>query len=407
MSFLFRTTIISLMIVAALFLAGCRRAAPPDENAPQAPVKAAEAESVELAEWIDLIGSTQPLPDQTARITAIVPGRVVGVLQGEKGKALVEGQHVGRDDVIVQLDDRIARAQLEEIEELKNQAELAQKLAKLDLDRLEKLYPVNTDPRSIPLVSKIEIEQATLKLKDAESKQRGAQARKKSLAVELEHYKLCSPISGTLGTLQIAPGQTLSAGTTVAEVVNLDVIDVVAFASPHLAAKLDLGQNAKLRGRNQSESDQDSFEGTITYIAKQAQSETGNFLVKARFTNKNQRHRANQVVRLDVEIQKKKSRLVIAESVLMEDHDPPYVVIAQEVETKKNNDGGEEKLGKARKVFAYLGVRDRERGTVEILRLEDPQTKEAIPVGKTLFILEGGLGLHDGDQMRIEKAKNP
>ena len=118
--------------------------------------------------------------------------------------------------------------------------------------------------------------------------------------------------------------------------------------------------------------------------------------------------RVNQVVRrLDVETQKEKNRLVIKESALMEDQDPPFVVIAQDVEVKKNKDGHDEKIGKARKVNAYLGVRDREHRTVEILRLEDPEKKEAIPVAGTLFILDGGHGLHDGDLVKIEEAKHP
>src|SRR5205807_4553632 len=132
----------------------------------------------------------------------------------------------------------------------------------------------------------------------------------------------------------------------------LDIIDVVSFASPHVTAKLRLGQNARLLAKDQAEADKDTPTGTITYIGVQAQAETGGFLIKARFANKDLRFRANQVVRLDVETQKEKKRLVIKESALLEDHDPPFVVIAQDVEIKKNKDGHVEKVGKARKVHA-------------------------------------------------------
>jgi RND family efflux transporter MFP subunit len=419
-------------LACTLFLAGCHRAvAPADENVPMAPVKAAAPEAVELAEWSDLIASTQPLPDQMARITSTVPGPVVRVLRDGKGKSLVEGQRVDKDQVIAQLDDRVARAQrdktvamIEELQEMKIQADLAKQLAQLDFDRLQKLYPVNTGPGQGGLISKIEIEKARLALQDSESKQKAAQAKEKSLRLELksldvhlEYHELRAPLNGYLGALQVAPGQTLSAGTIVAEVVNLDEIDVVAFASPHAAAKLRVGQDAKLIGKDhqpeaQATGRHDAVKGTITYIAVQAQSETGNFLIKARFPNKDLRYRSNQVVRLDVETQKKKQRLVISESALMEDHDPPFVVIAEDVQTKKNKDGEDEKIGKARKLHAYLGVRDRVNHTVEILRLEDPEKKEAPAVANTLFIVEGGHGLHDGDPVKIdlvkaEEAKHP
>ncbi len=407
-------------IAATFFLAGCQRTAPPEENVQLAPVKAASAESVNLSEWTDLIGSTQPLPDQTARITTTVPGLVLRVLVDGKGRSIVEGQRIDKDQVIAQLDDRAARAQrdrtlalIDEVKELKIQADLANKLARLDLDRLEKLHPVTADLNSFPLVSKIELEKTRLILLDSESKQKAAQAKEKALREELKsldvtlaYHDLRAPIPGYLGTLQIVPGQTLSAGTTIAEVVNLDAIDVVAFASPHITAKLRPGQRAKLLAKDQAEADEKTPAGTITYIGVQAQSETGNFLIKARFANKDLRFRANQVVRLDVETQKEKKRLVIKESALMEDSDPPFVVIAQDIEMKKDKDGHEDKVGKARRVHAYLGVRDREHRTVEILRLEDPEKKEAIPVANTLFILEGGHGLHDGDPVKIEEAKH-
>jgi RND family efflux transporter MFP subunit len=419
-----RSAILSNLLSGIAFtfvIAGCHRPAPPEENVQLAPVKAAAAESVELSEWTDLIGSTQPLPDQTARITTPVPGLVLRVLSDGKGKSIVEGQRIDKDQVVAQLDDRGARAQrdrtlamIDEVKELKIQADLANKVAHLDLERLQKLFPITADSGSVPLVSKIELEKTRLALQDSESKQKGAFAKEKalreelkSLEVTLAYHELRSPISGYLGTLQIVPGQTLSAGATVAEVVNLDTIDVVAFASPHITTKLRFGQNARLLVRDQSEADKETPAGTIVFIGVQAQAETGNFLIKARFPNKDLRFRANQVVRLDVETQKEKKRLVIKESALMEDNDPPFVVIAQDVEVKKNKDGHDEQIGKARKVHAYLGVRDREHRTVEILRLEDPEKKEAIPVAGTLFILEGGHGLHDGDLVKIEEAKHP
>ena len=424
MNFLRRNAILPALlsgIAFTSFMAGCHRPAPPEENVQLAPVKAASAESVDLTEWTDLIGSTQPLPEQTARITATVPGLVQLILADGKGKPIIEGQRIDKDQVIAQLDDRGARAlhdrtlaMIDEVKELKIQADLANKLAKLDLERLEKLYPVTADPSSVPLVSKIELEKTRLTLLDSESKQKAAQAKEKALREELKsldvtlaYHELRSPIPGYLGTLQIVPGQTLSAGTTIAEVVNLDNVDVLAFASPHITTKLSLGQNARLLARDQQEANKDTPAGTIIYIGVQAHPETGNFLIKARFPNKDLRFRGNQVVRLDVETQKEKRRLVVKETALMEDHDPPFVVIAQDVEMKKNKDGHDEKIGKARKVYAYLGVRDREHCTVEILRLEDPEKKEAIPVAGTLVVLEGGHGLHDDDLVKIEEAKHP
>ena len=53
------------------------------------------------------------------------------------------------------------------------------------------------------------------------------------------------------------------------------------------------------------------------------------------------------------------------------------------------------------------GVRDRVNQKVEILRLEDPEKKEAIPVAGAEFIVEGGHGLRTGDALKIEEARHP
>jgi multidrug efflux pump subunit AcrA (membrane-fusion protein) len=69
--------------VLVLLNAGCKRGPNPAESAekvPPAPIKWEEARQLVLEEWIELVGSTQPLPDRAARVTSPVPGRVIAVL---------------------------------------------------------------------------------------------------------------------------------------------------------------------------------------------------------------------------------------------------------------------------------------------------------------------------------------
>src|SRR5262249_9782503 len=142
----------SLLTLLAL---GCAREAatsPAEEEASTAPVKVTMAKMMPLGAFTDLVGTTIPLPNQSARVTAAIEGRVLSVLGQDQGKPLAEGQHVDRETVIVQLDDRIVRANrdktqamIDEMEEQKKQADLGEKLAQLDLDRLLKLRPAITD----------------------------------------------------------------------------------------------------------------------------------------------------------------------------------------------------------------------------------------------------------------------
>jgi RND family efflux transporter MFP subunit len=394
---------------------GCRRAAPAEEEeVPPAPVKAVHAEFAEFGEWTELIGATQALPGHVARITAPVEGHVVSVLKDDTDRPVAEGQAVQKDQLIVRLDDRVARAQrdkalamLSELLELRTQADLEYQVKSLDLDRLTKLVPAGTPQTSLPLVSKIEIDKARLAQEDAQSKQRAVAAKGKTLGAELrgleahlEYHQLRAPIKGVLGPLQVVPGQTLAVGATVAEVTDLAEIDVMAFAPPRLATKVRFGQPARFADKSSG----DDYEGKVVFIAEQAQPDTGSILVKVRFANK-AKLRANQVARVLVQTQAEKKRQTIPTSALMEDQDPPLVVIADEVEIKKHPEHGDEQIGKARKLRAFLGTRDRAENRVEILRLEDPATKKDVPVTDILFIIEGGHGLHDGDPLKVQQKK--
>src|SRR5437870_9459090 len=144
---------------------GCHRPPAPtaEEEVQSAPVVAVPAQMLSLGERTELVGSTAPLPNRAARVTANVEGRVLWVLGDGAGKTLVEGQRIQQGQVVVQLDDRLAQvkhqkllAQRDENDEQKKQAELAEKLAHLDVDRLEKLRPQGMPDDALPLVSRIE-----------------------------------------------------------------------------------------------------------------------------------------------------------------------------------------------------------------------------------------------------------
>ena len=92
---------------------------------------------------------------------------------------------------------------------------------------------------------------------------------------------------------------------------------------------------------------------------------------------------------------------------LLEDEEPPSVLVVEDVKTAKNAEGKEERSGKVRKLFVTTGARDRDpkQLRVEILRLEDPKDHKEVSAEGLLFIVEGGGGLKDGDEVKIEEDK--
>jgi RND family efflux transporter MFP subunit len=404
-------------LVLMPILPGCSKTPPPEEETWIAPVKVAPANELSVGEFTELIGATQPLPGRSGRITAPVEGHVVSILTDDMGQTIHEGQQVAKDQVVARMDDRVVRAQrdkivaqLDEIKETRKQADLAYQGASLDVDRLNKLLPGGASD-STGLVSRIELEKAKLTQQDAESKQRAVAAKEKTLRadlhaldVQLHFFELRAPIAGILGSLQVVPGQTLTPGMTVAEVSELSQIDLVVFAAPRPAQKLRLSQSAWLPGKEPDEPDKEGPEGKVVFIAVQAQPDTGNFLVKVRFPNEKLKLRSNEVKRAFVETEPEKKRLTIPEAALMEDQEPPMVVVAEDVKIEKK-EGKDERMGKAKRLRAHIGVRDHGHHVVEIHKLEDPESKKTIPAAGALFIVEGGHGLHDGDLLKIEDYK--
>lgn len=387
----------TLLLLASALLGclalGCNRPPPaaPEEE-PIAPVQAENPRLLILAQWTDLLGTTQPLPNRVARITAGVEGLVLPFPEVNNRPVVTEGQTVKAGDVIARLDTRLIESRLK-------QAETAVRLAEVDVNRLDALVRGSSPTNGLGLVSPVEREKARLALEDAQN-------RYKAVQEEMQFYVLRAPISGRLGILQVVPGQTVPIGTTVAEVVDLSEIDVLCFVPPHAAAQLALGQLARIvRVKSDGKDEVTPASGKVAYIAVQAQPETGNFAVKVRFPNPSLELRGNSVVAVQVQTRPEEPRLTIPDSALMEDTDPPTVVVVQELKPVKNKDGKEEEQGKARKLRARIGIRDAIGHRVEILGLETDK-KEPVPVEDALFIVKGGYGLQDADKTKLEQEED-
>jgi RND family efflux transporter MFP subunit len=394
-----------------------------------------EAQQVFLEEWTEILGTTQPLPERAARITAAVEGQVVLVLpeakatpeappgpKPPKSKQPVEGQPVSKGDVIVQLDDGVVRANrdklranLKKLTDQEKQAQVAVDLAQLEVNRLEKL---KTGRVPIP-VPESDIEKANLLLKDAKLKKEGVKtdleagkAELNAVEVQLDLYKLTAPINGRLGRLLVVPGQTLPPGTLVADVIDLsDQIDVLCFVPPHIAKRLEKGQPAHVGGLGPQQPGATSGpQGKVEFIADQAELDSGNFAVKVRFPNSQMKLRANTTLRLRVRSAPGRACLAVRESALLEDQDPPGIIVVEDYkkETIKVGPPGKEKekekeTGKARKLrVKKVGIRDRVLHMVEILGVDDPENKWKGSLETAKFVYERGQGVRTDDKIKLE-----
>jgi multidrug efflux pump subunit AcrA (membrane-fusion protein) len=427
-------------LCAFLFLAclplGCSRAAKQEEEKkPPAPVKWEGIREIFLEEWTELAGVTQPLPDHAARVTSPVAGQVHSVLPATTenavalallaggvvlpvsgGKGLAEGQLLKEGDVLVELDATAVLANLHKAEAQKlvleadrEVAAIAVELAAQELKSLNELKgkPDMLVPAVLLKKASLALDSARGSLKAIDRKLEAAEQDKAALNLELKLYKLTAPRAGRLGRLQVVLGQTLSAGAPVAELVDIeDEIDVLCYVSAGEARKLQVGQPAHIGGFDPSTKIDTSGdpEGKVVYVADQAEPETGLFALKVRFANREMKLRASSVVRVRVLTQPERFCLAVADSALMEDQDPPGIIVVEEDETPSiTAEGKEEKTGKARRLNAVIGVRDRNKKFVEIVRLEEGKKEWPGLNAKTLVVIEKGQSLQTGDKVKLEE----
>jgi membrane fusion protein, multidrug efflux system len=416
-----RSALLICPFLALAFISlGCKRTPVTEPDPPPAPVKWEGARQLFLEEWTDLAGTTQPLPDQAARVTSPVAGRVLAVLPANGSKTVVEGQMVEEGDVLVRLDAEAIVANLAKAEAAKGvltaEGKVAAKeadKAALELQQLEELKRKDGQSSLVPAImlerAKLALEAAKASLNVSASKVEAANKELAALKLELDLYTLKAPRKGRLGRIQVVLGQTLPAGAVVAEVVNIEnEIDVLCFVSGSEARKLQIGQPARIGGfaKNSAPEAAADPEGKVVYIAEQAEPETGLFAVKVRFPNNDMKLRASAVVRVRILTKPGKACWAVPESALQEDQDPPSIVIVEPDEKpKKNADGKEEQTGKARRVRAVIGMRDRVLHQVEILSLEDPEKKWHGDLENALIIVEKGQSLQTGDAVKLEEEE--
>jgi RND family efflux transporter MFP subunit len=395
--------------LVALVLLGIGKAAvPTPEEHVFAPVKVVPATITYFGEWTELLGTTQPLPNSVARISAPVEGRVLSILGDGKGPTLAEGDRVAENQVIVQLDASVPRAYKDKLAALLSDMDLQKKQAQQAVDRAEMEVKRLDDPSqgksngaTPPAGQSSELEKARQARGDAQSRLTAAaswlavvQAELKMADAYINHFSIKSPIAGRLGLIQVTPGQAIAAGTTLADVVNLDEVDVLSYVAPHTVARLALGQPARL-------DPQEPPSGEVVFIAVQAEPDTGNFAVKVRFRNLDAKLRANSVQRIQVLTQPEKARMTIPESALLEDQTEPYVMAAAKIKTARTPEGRSKQVAKAVKLRPILGVRDRDQQVVEIIQLHDPETGKRVSIKDVRFIVTGAQGLHVDDELLV------
>lgn len=216
--------------------------------------------------------------DQAARVTVIVPGRVlvtngvrvtgsiaarrelpVGV-QGEGGMVtdvlVQEGDYVRAGQVLARVDRAVQLQQINQMDASIRQAQADAALAQAELDRARQLLDRG-------FISKADIDRKTATRDSASARVAVARAQLAEMQARLARLDIRAPDSGIILTRQVEPGQVVSPGSgALFRIAQDGRMEMRAQVAEQELSRLQVGQpaNVQLVGST------DTFAGTIWLI---------------------------------------------------------------------------------------------------------------------------------------------
>ncbi len=246
----------AMMVISLWMLSG--RLADREELGTQVNAMAAESMTV----------SVMPSIAQRIQREIIVQGRLeafrkvdlraetagsVQELAVEKGEAVVEGK------VLLKLREKDRQAQI-----AKANADIASK--RLVVEAMKRLRTQGL--------------QSETNLKQAQADLAAAEAEKRRLKLDLSDTEIRAPFDGILESRDVELGSYVEIGDTVAQIVDVTRLKAVAYVNQRNISRLTMQQPVSIRMLDGREA-----EAMISYIAKDADTETRSFRIEAEFEN--------------------------------------------------------------------------------------------------------------------------
>lgn len=337
---------LAMVLPAALMFGGCDNSSDGERPLRASNVNVVVPRAESIRDHVDTVGSTMAV--QSIDVTSEEDGRISSI-------EFREGQRVARGDLLVQLDDRQARASLQEAQAEKRNAEAR-------FERARRLRDNNN-------VSAAEFEELEAALAIAEARVRSAQTR-------LDHLRIDAPFDGVVGLREVSIGAWLRAGDRITTLDSVDPMELVFSIPERFVGALDSGLTLSART--------DAFPGTtfsgeITSMATRVDPVSRSLRLKATLDNSERRLRPGQFMVVSLAL-RARDALLIPEEAIMTLGDEQFVYLVEE------QDGQD----RARRSTVSIGTR--RPGEVEIIAGVDADSR---------VVITGHTRLGDGDPVRV------
>jgi membrane fusion protein (multidrug efflux system) len=243
---------------------------PKPAEVPTITADTAKVTSRTLTDEVLVRGTVAAVPNEDVKVSALVAGRVNSVTVAE-GDTVKQGQAIAELDRQPLVDQR--RQAAAAVEQAKAQLENA----RLNLQRNQQMFDRG-------IAAGKEVEDARAQLAAANSALEQANAALSTADRNIERAVVRSPIAGQVVKRMVSVGEQVdgTAAQPIAEIANLDRVELAANVPSEYIARIKVGQSATVTsdafaGR--------SFSGSILAIAPAIDAATNAGLVRVRITN--------------------------------------------------------------------------------------------------------------------------
>jgi len=278
------------------------------------------------------------------------------------------GDLVAENALLLRVDDRLYRAQVEQAEAGLLAAEAALKQARRELERSRSLKEKGR-------ISDAEFEGVQLGALQAESGERAARAALDLARMQLEDCEIRAPFAGRLAYIGPEKGEQLAPGMPVASLVDLSSVLIRSSLSERDVVRVSPGMTVDVFVPALADQ---RFEGRVSAVGPRSDPATRSFPVEIRIPNAEGRLLSGMAARSSIRVEDREGSLVIPAGAVVEQYGEPIVFTV------------EENLARRRPV--KLGLRSDDR--VEVL--------EGLSAGDRL-VVQGQWTIKDGSAVEIRE----
>jgi HlyD family secretion protein len=382
-------------------------------------VKTEPARKGKLEETIEGLGRTEAIPDHLATLTPAVEGHVHELLVNQ-------GDVVKKGQPIVGLDKAVASADLAEKEATRDglkasltllkslprpaerkpnelaieQAKVAVARAKAVADKLRPLLARHETSEQMVFDAEQAVAQALLQqqtaeatlhammigprpeaVAEAEAKIKTAEGAVEFSKAHLAFHTIRAPIDGVLDSLTCHPGQTISIGAMIGEVVDTRQVFASVWLPARSASSVRVGQATRVKPSNGSEGDEGMMSGKVAYVGRVADPQTGNLPVHVLVENPEGRLTLGETIHVTITVEERPDVLTVPSAAIVDQGEGPVLSVVRD--------------GKTVALHPELGTPHGGRVAVSKTDL-----KEGEPV-----IVEGGYNLPEKTHVKVAPEK--